>query len=77
MTTSGMFSLAWRDVGKGLLLAVISAVVTHIYEATALPGFSFLTIDWGATLTIGGIAAISYLVKNFFTDSQGKFGGVL
>lgn len=72
-----MFTLNLRDIAKGIVLAIISAVVTYVYQATLIPGFTFATIDLHSTLTIAGIAGVSYLFKNFFSDSHGKVIGVV
>lgn len=77
MNLSSMFSLNLRDVAKGLVLAVISAVVTYVYQATLVPGFTFGMIDLNACLTIGGVAGVSYLVKNYFSTPDGKVMGVI
>ncbi|MFI5138211.1 MAG: hypothetical protein ACHQIM_10315 [Sphingobacteriales bacterium] len=67
MQTSSLFSLDFKDLGKGLLVAVggaaIAAVETSVQAGT-------LTFSWKA---IGGAAlaaGLSYLVKNFFTPAQ-------
>lgn len=68
---SNFFNLNWKDFGKGLLVSVISAVLT-VVAATINAGS--LTFDWK---TIGQIAAttgIAYIVKNLFQNSQGNVG---
>jgi len=67
MQTSSLFSLDFKDLGKGLLVAVGGAVIAAI-ETSVKAGT--LTFDWKA---IGGVAlaaGFSYLVKNFFTPAQ-------
>lgn len=64
-TTSKQYSLDWRDLGKGLLVAVVTTVLLAIQTA----------MDAGVHLNwkqIGGAAlttAVAYLLKNFFTPS--------
>jgi len=67
MKTSSLFSLDFKDLGKGLLVAIGGAVIAAI-ETSAQAGT--LTFSWK---TIGGAAlaaGLSYLVKNFFTPAQ-------
>ncbi len=62
------FTLNYRDVLRGLLIAVLTAVVTTIYEAIDQGGFD--AIEWKE---IGGIAlaaGLSYLIKNVFTPTE-------
>ena len=67
MQTSSLFSLNFKDFGKGLLVAVGGAVIAAIETSVQAGTFSF---DWKA---IGGVAlaaGLSYLAKNFFTPAQ-------
>jgi hypothetical protein len=67
MQTSSLFSLNFKDLGKGLLVAVGGAVIAAI-ETSVQAGS--LTFNWK---TIGGVAlaaGLSYLGKNFFTPAQ-------
>lgn len=77
MNTSGMFRLDWKDVAKGLATAVLSAVVLYLADLTKVPGFDLGALPWDTLIKVGLTAGIGYLAKNFFTDSQGKLGGVL
>lgn len=68
MKTSPFLSLDWKDLGKGLLVAVGGAVIAAI-EGAASSG-SLLTYNWK---TIGGVAIAAggaYLTKNLFTPAQ-------
>ena len=67
MKTSSLFSLDFKDLGKGLLVAIGGAAIAAI--ETSISAGS-LTFDWKA---IGGVAlaaGLSYLVKNLFTPAQ-------
>ena len=67
MKTSSLFSLDFKDLGKGLLVAIGGAVIAAI-ETSFQAGV--LTFNWK---TIGGVAlaaGLSYLGKNFFTPAQ-------
>lgn len=67
MTTSNLFTLDLKDLGKGLIVAIGGAIVAAV--ETALQAGA-LTLNWK---NIGGVAlaaGISYLGKNFFTPGQ-------
>ena len=67
MKTSSLFTLDFKDLGKGLLVAVGGAVIAAV--ETSIQAGS-LTLSWK---TIGGVAlaaGLSYLGKNFFTPAQ-------
>jgi len=67
MKTSSLFSLDFKDLGKGLLVAVGGAVIAAI-ETSIEAGSLILNLK-----AIGGVAlaaGLSYLVKNLFTPAQ-------
>lgn len=67
MLPSTRFSLNWRDAGKAILLAFLTAFFSTLalsLNAEALPTLSQLKLAGIA----GVIAAISYITKNFFTN---------
>ena len=66
-TTSKTFTLDWKDAGKGLLVAVVSAVLTAIYESLEQGEIKF---DWKHIGIVAATTAASYLLKNFFTPAQ-------
>ena len=68
---SPFLNLNWRDLFKGAVLALISALATGLYEL----------INTGTLLTwevlkpvvlVSVMAFVSYLVKNLFTNTQGE-----
>jgi hypothetical protein len=67
MKTSSLFSLDFKDLGKGLLVAIGGAVIAAV-ETSVKAGS--LTFNWQS---IGGVAiaaGLSYLGKNFFTPAK-------
>jgi len=67
MQTSSLFSLDFRDLGKGLLVAIGGAVISAAQGSLQTGA---LTFNWKA---IGGVAiaaGLSYLAKNFFTPAK-------
>jgi len=69
MQTSPLYSLDFKDLLKGLIVAIGSAVVTTIQ--TSLQAGSF-DLNWKLIGTVALGAGIAYLGKNFFTPSSIK-----
>ena len=63
-TTSKLFSWDWKDAGKGLIVAVVSAVLTAIYDTLQQGSLKF---DWKHIGIVAATTAAAYLLKNFFT----------
>jgi hypothetical protein len=66
-TSTSPATLGLSDFLKGLLLAVISAVLTVV--ATSLDAGS-LTFNWKAIGLVAASTAVSYLIKNGFSAPQ-------
>ncbi len=67
MSPFGKLNLA--DFGKGLLVAVGSAVFSVIYSTIQAGS---LTFDWKAIGITALSAALAYLSKNLFTNSNNE-----
>ncbi len=68
---SSFGKLNWGDLGKGILLAFLTAVIgslTAVLEAGDLPTLGQLQ-GWALT---GLAAAGAYLLKNIFTNSKNE-----
>lgn len=63
-------SLNTKDFIKGLLIAVLSAVVTILYNTIQTGSLSF---DWKAIALTAMSSALAYIMKNLFTNSTGGF----
>jgi hypothetical protein len=64
MKQSNFLSLNWLDLGKGLIMSVLTPVIVVIQQSLES---GELTLNWktiGLAAISGGVA---YLVKNFFT----------
>lgn len=70
---TGMFTLGWDDFGKGLVMAVLGAVLGFIYPLLV----SHTPISWELVGYTAATAFVSYLLKNFFSNTQGQFGGIV
>jgi len=68
---SKLFSLTSQDFFKGLIVAVIGSVLAIIETSLQSGNLKF---DWKAISTTALLSGISYLTKNFFTNSQGQIG---
>ena len=68
---SGFGSINLVDIGKGFLIAFLTVFllgVVNILQTGVFPALAEL-----GTLAIAGLAAgLSYVLKNFFTNSENK-----
>ena len=74
MNKSNFLSLNWLDIAKGLVMAVLTPIVTVIGQSIEAGNFTY---DWktiGLSAAAGGFA---YLVKNFFTSNKPEVQGIL
>lgn len=70
---SNFGSINWLDIGKGLLIAFGTVFLLGIGEI--LNSGVFPTLAQIGNLAIAGAAAaLSYIIKNFFTNSNNKLG---
>jgi hypothetical protein len=58
------------DFEKGLIVAVLTAVLTVIYQSVSQGSLVF---NWTAIASTGLTAAIAYVLKNLGTNSEGQF----
>lgn len=66
---STFFNLNSSDFLKGLIMAVLSSVITVVYQTVEAGS---LTFDWKSIGTIALTSALAYIMKNLFTNSTGK-----
>jgi len=67
MKTSQLFTLDFKDLAKGLLVAVGGAIISAI-ETSVSAGS--LTFNWKTIVGVAIASGLSYLAKNFFTPAQ-------
>ena len=67
---STFFNLNATDFIKGLLMAVLSSVITVVYQTIEA---GILVFDWKAIGTIALTSGLAYIMKNLFTNSTGGF----
>lgn len=68
---SQFLKLSGYDLIKGLIVSIISAVLTLL-----LTQLQSGNIDWQAVSTVALISAISYILKQLGTDSEGNTLGI-
>jgi len=69
MKTSNLYSLDLKDLAKGLVVAIGSAVITTIQTSLQAGSLNF---NWKLIGTVALGAGIAYLGKNFFTSASIK-----
>lgn len=65
---STFLNLNFNDFVKGLAVAVLTSVLTIVYDVVQTGS---LTFDWKHIGTAAITTAIAYLLKNLFTNSTG------
>ena len=70
MKQAGLFQLNWKDLGKGLIVAVLGAVATIVQTSIADGNLHF---NWTAMGKVALITALAYLTKNIFTNNKDEF----
>lgn len=65
---STFLNLNSSDFIKGLIMAVLSTVITVVYQTVEAGS---LTFDWKAIGTMALTTALAYIMKNLFTNSTG------
>jgi hypothetical protein len=69
---SNFFNLNWSDLVKGFVMAVLTALLTSVYQVIqsgALPTLAQLKVSGLAAL----VAGIAYLIKNLLSNDSGQF----
>ncbi len=64
MKQSNFLSLAWRDYGRALVMAILTPVFFVINQSIESGVF---TMDWNALKLAALSGLFGYLTKNFFT----------
>ena len=76
-----MFKLGINDVLKGIIVAVLSAIIIAIGGVVMTAGFDAFNTDWLAVgqnaINTGIVALVAYLVKNLLTTNSGKVLGAV
>lgn len=68
-----IFSLDWHDALKGFITAVLSSLITALYNGVIAGNFPDTWIEIKPILLVGLGAGLAYIIKNFFTNSEDDF----
>lgn len=66
---SAFLRLAANDFIKGLVVAILGALIGYGYQV--FQSNSFTSFNWHDVVKIGVGASLAYLSKNFITNSDG------
>jgi len=67
---SGFGKLNVQDFFRGLIIAVITALVTFLYNTM---DSGELIFNWKQIATTSLTAALAYIIKNYLSNSEGTF----
>ncbi len=68
MNRAKLWSLAQTDWARGLIVAIITAPLTIIYESVSKGALVF---NWNAIIAAAITGGIAYLLKNLATGAKG------
>lgn len=79
---SSLFKINIKDVIKsgivalgGMSLFIIEELIKYVIGLLANSQYDFDQLTWKNLLGVAVVAAGGYIIKNFFSDTQGKFLG--
>lgn len=72
MKRSNFFNLNWADLGKGLLIAFLTAMLGGLLELIQAGTLPTTWVQFQPILELSLAASVSYLLKNLFTNSEGQ-----
>ena len=67
---SGFGKLNVQDFFRGLIIAVLTALVTFLYTTMES---GELVFNWKQIATTSLTAALAYIIKNYLSNSEGAF----
>lgn len=70
---SNFLNLNLPDYVKGFILAIITALITGVYNALNNGGIEFTWIFFKPIVFTAVGAGLAYLIKNVFTNSNDQF----
>lgn len=72
---SNIFKLDFGDLGRGLVVAILTAVLSFATQLIQAKGLAITSVDLTEIISVAVLAALGYLAKNLLSDKQGKFLG--
>lgn len=77
--TSGLFTLDWKSIGRGIVVAIFTGIALPIAAIVQTPGFDITHVDVHSLLVLalnGAIVGfVGYIAKSFVSNSQGQVFG--
>lgn len=73
MKSSKLFSLYWKDALKSLLIVIITAFITALYNAVQVGTIEFTWVFFKPIVFASISAGLAYIIKNWLTNSDDKF----
>jgi len=67
-----LFKLGINDFLKGLIVAVVMALMQTAYQVISVDGFDLTGLDIKEILIAGILAALAYLTKNLASNEKGE-----
>lgn len=81
MKFSEMFTLRNGDIARGAVTAAFAGAFVVVAGIVLQAGFDVFTADWESiakmSINAGFASFVGYIMKNFFTDKNGKMFGIL
>ena len=74
---SEFLRINFKDISKGLVIAVLAAIFASMAEIMQSPDFSMATFNYDAVIKIAVITSLSYLSKNLISDKDGRVLGAI
>jgi hypothetical protein len=74
---SSFLKLDRSDLWKGLVVAVLGAVLGALQQGLTAHGLDLAAYDWSLVIDIAVSAAGAYLSKNLFSTADGHFLGMV
>lgn len=74
---NGLLQLSKNDFIKGLVLAIIVAVLTWLMQVVGSDTFQFSSVDWSQIAKVAVTSGIGYILKNLLTTNDGKVLGAI
>jgi len=65
--------LKTNDFVKGLIVAMLAAIITSVYSLIQQGSLQMDWLTWKPIFLTAVGAGLSYIIKNFFSNSDGQF----
>ena len=74
-TMNGLFKLSWKDLLKGIYVAVFSAIIIAVAGIVMTSGFDAFATNWILVghnmVNMGIVSFFGYVVKQLLTNNDG------